>query len=152
MHKQTLKNLLRYHTNVTFEEFHREIFPDFKLAGSVNYLNNKFRIFHDCFFLFLAELDECRLEYLADAILKRYGSDDPEYCDIVEKAEKILTRSKAKNPSEKVRDEITQKVDDLLVNELYPFKTKLDAEGREMELSVIHGLIKQLEPISNGEF
>ncbi len=152
MHKQTLKNLLHYHTNITFEEFHQEIFPDFKLSGSVNYLHNKFRIFHDCLFLFLAELDECRLEYLADAILKRYGSDDPEYCDIIEKAEKILARSKVKNTSEKVRDEIMQTAIDLLADELYPFKSKLDSEGREMEFAVIHDLIDQLESVSEGKF
>jgi hypothetical protein len=152
MHKQTLKNLLHFHTNITFEEFHREIFPDFKLSGSVNYLNNKFCRFHDHFFLFLAELDEFRLEYLADAILKRYDSDDPEYCDITEKAEKILAHSRVKNPSEKVRDEITQKADDLLAVELYSFEAKLDSEGREMEFAVIHNLIKQLESISRGKF
>ncbi|MFA6715808.1 MAG: hypothetical protein WCS27_10560 [Victivallaceae bacterium] len=152
MHKQTLKNLLHFHTNVTFKEFHRELFPDFTLPGSVNYLNNKFRRFHDYFFLFLAELDEFRLEYLADAIVKRYGSDDPEHCDIVEKAEKIIARSKVKNLSERVRNKIMQEVDNLLVYELYPFKAKLDSEGREIEFAVIHDLIDQLESISRGEF
>lgn len=151
MHKQTLKNLLHFHTNVTFEEFHREIFPDFKLSGSVNYLNNKFRRFHEHFFLFLAELDEFRLEYLADAILKRYGSDDPEYCDIIEKAGEILARSKVKNLSGKIQ-EIMQEAGDLLGNELYPFETRLNTEGREMEFAVIHDLIARLEPISRGEF
>ena len=84
MHKQTLKNLLQYHREVQFKQFCSEIFPDFRLSESYGYLSGKFSLFQYRFMQFLSELDEAHLENFSDAILKRYGSDEPEFCDIMD--------------------------------------------------------------------
>jgi len=68
MYKLTLKKLFRYYRDATFEQFCREVFPDFNVKESRGYLNEKFGQFQHCFIGFLSELDEAHLEYLANAI------------------------------------------------------------------------------------
>lgn len=152
MHKQTLKNLLCYYRDTTFEQFCREIFPDFNNKESRGYLSGKFGQFQNRFIRFLAELDEAHLEYFSDAVLKHYGSDDPEFCDIADAARKIIGDSKNQNLSQDQRNIIELKAQALLVDELLPFEMKLDAEYREMELAVVRFLLEQINPISKGEF
>ena len=147
MHKQTLKNLLQYHRDTTFEQFCRDIFPDFNAAESRGYLSGKFGQFQNRFISFLAELDEGHLEYFSDAILKRYGSDEPEFCDAVDKAKEKIARSKDPNLTEDDRRTLQLQIECLLVDELYPLRTRLNAEEREMESAILTALIDSLEKL-----
>ena len=136
MHKQTLKNLLQYHRDVQFKQFCSEIFPDFRLSESYGYLSGKFSLFQYRFMQFLSELDEAHLENFSDAILKRYGSDEPEFCDIIDSMQELIARKRRAN---------LLQAQALLVEEVYPFETRLKAAEREMELASLRSLLEELK-------
>lgn len=142
MHKQTLKNLIRYNTDLLFDEFCKAIYPDFSSDESKGYLTDKYHLFQRNFIQFLAELDDYHLECCTDAIQKRFGSDDPGYFDIVDKAKHIIAISKDSTVD---RNLIESNAKELLAAELYPFKEKLEDEERKLEVAVINVLIEQLE-------
>lgn len=64
----TLVNLHHYHRDATFEQFCREVFPDFDAKKSCGYLLEKFDRFQYCFIGFLSDLDKAHLAYLTNAI------------------------------------------------------------------------------------
>ena len=145
MHKQTLKNLLQYHRNVQFKQFCSEIFPDFRLSESYGYLSGKFSLFQYRFMQFLSELDEAHLENFSDAILKRYGSDEPEFCDIIDSMQELIARKRRGNLPEDQRQLLRLQAQALLVEEVYPFETRLKADEREMELAALRSLLEELK-------
>ena len=89
MHRQTLKNLVEYHRDATFEQFCQEIFPDFDPVESSGYLHEKFELFQNRFMLFLSELDELHFDKVALSILKHYGNAEPVFLDIIARVGKI---------------------------------------------------------------
>lgn len=143
MHKQTLKNLLQYHRDVQFKQFCSEIFPDFRLSESYGYLSGKFSLFQYRFMQFLSELDEAHLENFSDAILKRYGSDEPEFCNIMDSMQELIARKRRTNLPEDQRQLLRLQAQALLVEEVYPFETRLKAAEREMELASLRSLLKE---------
>ena len=145
MHKQTLKNLLQYHRDVQFKQFCSEIFPDFRLSESYGYLSGKFSLFQYRFMQFLSELDEAHLENFSDAILKRYGSDEPEFCNIMDSMQELIARKRRTNLPEDQRQLLRLQTQALLVEEVYPFETRLKADEREMELAALRSLLEELK-------
>ncbi len=75
MHKQTLKNLLAYHRNLQFEDFCKDIYPDFDTSQSDGYLREKYALFKHNLMIFLAQLDSDRLERLSETIFNRSNSN-----------------------------------------------------------------------------
>ena len=145
MHKQTLKNLLQYHRDVQFKQFCSEIFPDFRLSESYGYLSGKFSLFQYRFMQFLSEQDEAHLENFSDAILKRYGSDEPEFCDIIDSMQELIARKRRGNLPADQRQLLRLQAQALLVEEVYPFETRLKADEREMELASLRSLLEELK-------
>lgn len=89
MHRQTLKNLVEYHRDATFEQFCQDIFPDFDPVESSGYLHGKFELFQNRFMLFLSELDEVHFDNVALSILKHFGNTEPVFRNVIARIGKI---------------------------------------------------------------
>ena len=75
MHKQTLKNLLAYHRDLHFEDFCKDVYPDFDTSQSGGYLRGKYALFKHNLMIFLAQLDSDRLEKLSETIFNRSNTN-----------------------------------------------------------------------------
>ncbi len=76
MHKQILKNLLAYHRDLHFEDFCKDLYPEFDISESRGYLHNKYRLFIRNFIFFLSDADECRLEKMSEIIFNRSNTNE----------------------------------------------------------------------------
>ena len=72
MSVKELNTLIKCHRDMTFEQFCKEIYPDFHLKFSQPYLEGKYSRFQHHFMSFLKELDEQHLAYFANCLEKQY--------------------------------------------------------------------------------